>query len=604
MAIGVPVVVSRSLIGENSGSKANFGVVNQISVGTEGRYTVLGVHGFGLLNGKAIANAEDAARALGRTHNSPESIGESIRGSLTVYLWDSKTGNWVILADPFGSGIVFYWVDSQDSSKWAISSSLNDLRNVLTANKVRLEKSLSYLALLGAVGHGGVFPSSYEGVEVLPQFGYFVCNSEQFEIYYYSTFRDNFFDVRQGSPQYYESQLEQLCVEVVENINRVSEYPASAYICHLTGGMDSRTVLSALSATGYLDRYATFTTGAPTTPDMVIARAITRELGLKATQFSGVSTVITPPNVQEAAQWSMLETGGLLSGLANIGLRANPNSVVLSGGYGEFLRGVFGEFALNSSTDKKRLWLRKILLGLGDPTNARIAPGGIFSDEVVERTERVIDDVLSVHRELGLPDDALPELMYFQVKNRYFVGETTRSMSAFAYRFDPLYAKSIFRVSLSCEREKRFLNFVQLDFGRKFNSRLMALPYDTPRISPEYLSQNTDFSPVEFSFDGSPNFVNHYPGPVHRVPGTVSGKITPQIRAEAEQVGMPARFVANCAENQRVISELLGQIDEEVLAKTFRLDALDSLVRKMPDSRPAFRMIQNLHDSLVWYQRR
>lgn len=602
MAIGVPVVVSRSLSGENSGSKANFDVVNQISVGTQGRYTVLGVHGFGLLNDRAIANAEDAARALGRTHNSPESIGASIRGSLTVYLWDSKTGNRVILTDPLGSGIVFYWVDSWDSSKWAISSSLNDLKNVLTSKNVRLEKSLSYLALLGAVGHGGVFPSSYEGVEALPQFGFFVCSSEQFKIAYYSNFREEFFDVRQGSPEYYECQLERLRDEVIENINRVSEYPASAYICQLTGGMDSRTVLAALSATDYLNRYATFTTGAPTSPDMVIARAITRELGLRATQFSGVSTVIAPPNIQEGAQWSMLETGGLLSGLANIGLRANPNSVVLSGGYGEFLRGVFGEFAVDSSVDKKRLWLRKILLGLGDPTNKRIAAGGIFSDKVVERTERVVDDVLSSHVELGLPDDALPELMYFQVKNRYFVGETTRSMSAFAYRFDPLYAKSIFGASLSCERKKRFLNFVQLDFGRKFNPKLMALPYDTPRISPEYLKHNMDFSPAEFSFDGSPKFVDHYPGSVHRIPGSVSSKITPQEHAEAERVGMPARFVANCADNQRVMAELLEQIDQEVLAKTFRLEALDSLVRKMPDSRPAFRMIQNLHDALVWYQ--
>lgn len=575
-----------------------YAVNNADRIVTSGRYDVLGVHGFGILNRRAVADSNDAADALSNVLESPEGLGGGITGALTVYLFDRAKGQMLILPDPLGSGLVFLW---KKSTKWAISSSLPLLIRFLSAQGEEPKKSLGYLAQLGAVGHGGVVPAPYEDVQVLPPFAYVAIGAQGRELLRYPV-KDDYFKVVRGSRRNYDRKLESVASQLIENLNTVSVYPARDYICHLTGGLDSRTVLAGLTRTPYLQRYATFTSGAPNEPDVKIAAMIASELDLTTSRDSGLHTQLIPPNPSEAARWAMHATGGVIAGPAHIGMLAQPDTVILSGGYGEMLRGYYGMFSPDWSADEKERWLTNKLLGPGYDPHGSSPDDHLFAESMIEKGRAHARMFVREVAELGLPSDTLPEYSFLRMRRRYYGGEIARSIASYAHRMDPLYVQDLLNLGFSVDREERLNYFVQLDLGRTLNADLTSLPFDTPRISERYTESRGGF--IERAPSASlptPRVRGHLPERPYFPEATRIITVTAKHREEAARVGMPVRYIANCVANQQAIRDLVSMIGERELSETFNVPRLLEIVNRPPKRRPGFRLLQNMHDALTWF---
>jgi hypothetical protein len=140
---------------------------------------ILGVHGCGTIDGTLVWRTQDAER-VGAMMNATSwaHLGERIRGSLTLYLLDEPRGTIAVLPDPLGAGVVFTFRD-QDS--FAVSSDLQRLSEFLAGRGKRISRSAGYSACLIATGSGGIFPSSYEGIDALDHFQYVLVKADGVE---------------------------------------------------------------------------------------------------------------------------------------------------------------------------------------------------------------------------------------------------------------------------------------------------------------------------------------------------------------------------------------------------------------------------------------
>ena len=596
MAGGYPVLI----LEKEKGLEGSVRAENSYRV-SHGANLILGVHGFGIVRGRAVSQCEDLRQVLktDETEADFRDLGNSIKGSLTLYLADRES-NYYILPDPWGGGLVFYW---EDARYVVASSSLPDLITQLAMLGIRPKKSVGWLATLGVTGNGGIYDSPFEGVRVLDQFLFIrMSKTKGLEILSYESAQRTF-SIDRSQARYAEA-LAEYTTEVAENIAALSEYPATHYLCHLTGGLDSRTVFSALSSTPYLKKYSIYTSGSDNTVDVKIARQVAAEAGVPFTRFSGLVPKLATRNAQENANWAMEETGGVISGPANIGLMENKSTIVLSGGYGEILRGFYGDFEPNQSAEAKIRWLTDALLGIGAPSYSPFKNrGGLFKNSVIEQTRMRATGILKKHEELGLPADTLPEFAYFSLRNRFYVGEITRSISQYALRADPLYAHSLFRLAFTKKRSERMNCFVQLDVARRFNQRLAALPYDKDRIGQDYVQYTVgSFSPQEFSTGTQPHeVVITYP-PARLVGNAAAIRISDQDRKRAEELRIPPRFVANEARNKSRITGLITGEYGSLIETIFNIDVLQAMLKSNRNNRPQLRTLELLANTFSWLE--
>lgn len=572
------------------------GLTSAYRVPRDGRYEVLGIHGFGQVLGHAVATPTDVAAVLRDRAEDPELIGASLRGALTLVLRDSSTGHRLLLADPFGGGIVFMW---RDARRWCASSSLPTLVAFLSGHGVRLRKSLGYAAAVGLIGNGGLFPAPYEDVEVLPQFSYLRQVAGRFEIHRYST-RGEFFTVRRDDAAHYRHMLEAVADDVVTNIDIYSRYPAADYISHLTGGLDSRTILAGLTRTEHLDKYSLFTSGPDYTPDVMVARQVASHFDLRVTDHSGLNVSIAPSSAAQAELWAMFETGGVLPGPAHSGMTGPPDSVVLSGGY-SLLRSYYGaEFDSHAPRADRERWLVDAMLGMASPYRKNF-DGGLFAASVVERVHAMAQDILNEVDDLELPADTLPDHAFFRLRSRYYTGEIQRSLSSFVHRGDALYSKNLLSLAYSAPRAQRIDNFVQLDLIRQLNEELMLLPYDAPRITESYRRARPSLPPETLPVQRATRRRHTLRLQGAHPMGTKSPRPTAAQEAEAQRISAPVRLVLGAEASQQGLRQAIDSLGEDALKATFNVPQLRRLAEVKPRSRPLYRSLNTLNTTVTWF---
>lgn len=572
------------------------GIIAAYRISAGPRYEVLGLHGFGQILGVAVASVADAAAVLRDCHMTPGVIGASIRGALSIVVNDLSTGQRHLLADPFGGGLVFLW---KDARRWCASSSLPTLIAFLASHRIHPRRSLGYAAALGLIGNGGLFPAPYEGIEVLLQFSYICQRDGRAEILRYPGHAD-FVSARRGDDGHYQRMLEVVADEIVENIEVVSQYPATTHIAHLTGGLDSRTIVAGLTRTDQLHRFELFTSGPSYTPDVIVASQVAGHFGLSVTDDSGLRQGISPANATQADLWAMHETGGVLPGPAHVGMTGPADSVVLSGGY-SLLRSYYGtDFDPAAPRADKEKWLVDAMLGVASPYRGQFE-GGLFAPSVIERAYSIAGEMIEELEEWDLPPDVLPDHAFFRVRSRYYTGEIQRSLSPYVHRSDPLYASHLLPLAYCLPRTQRLNGFVQLDLNRQLNQELMLLPYDAPRISDAYRQARPTLPP-----ETTPRGNTSQRRPALRLRsargiGSRSQAPTAAQEAEAQRIGAPVRLVMGAEASQKNLRTVIEDLGDEALKDTFNLPQLRRIAEVKPRSRPLYRSLNTLNTTLSWF---
>ena len=566
---------------------------------SNGRYCILLVHGFGSIFGQAFSTRAELRDILTNRFDNPTEVSRHLQGTVTVAFRDKQTNFIYVATDRFGAGKIFRWA-SPDSSRWAISSSLTDLVAFLQQSGVSVEKSLASAAVVGFVGYSGAISSSpYCDIDTVDQFHYLSISPDG----RISTHEDPHFPALLDSAGLnYDQLLEQVASQVRESVATFSSYDSENYVCQLTGGLDSRSVFAALVSSGFAPRFTTYTYGVAESPDMVIAGQLSAQYGITQSTFSGMRSRVIPQTPADQSIWSLEQTGGLSTVTpVSLGTFPVPNSVVLSGGWGEMYRGGYPDYPARDASDEEKIrWAVNWILRTGSPYGPRIAYGGIFSEQMVDKARNYATTMLGELRDFGLTEDLLPEWMYLRWSTRFNVAETTRAVSPFAHRADPLCVSSMLPLIVSAPFEDRKSGAIQLDLIRTLSPGMERFPFEKPYLTAEYMGSRG----IELASFSKPPTQPLTPS-LRDLPYSIgvhgaSKQTTDADKAEALRVKMPVRFITRAEDNRKRLSDYIAS-EPERISEVFDVSKLNFIADNQPRTRPEYRRLETLTSALDWF---
>ena len=493
---------------------------------------ILGVHGCGTIDGTLVWRTQDAER-VGAMMNATSwaHLGERIRGSLTLYLLDEPRGTIAVLPDPLGAGVVFTFRD-QDS--FAVSSDLQRLSEFLAGRGKRISRSAGYSACLIATGSGGIFPSSYEGIDALDHFQYVLVKADGVEIRDYPL-KNQLFQSRIS----YDECLQEVKDEVVQTTMALLAAPHVTKICHLTDGFDSRLLLAGIRALGGEDSFRFFCLKSPAV-DRKVAEGLAATLGLTMTEYSGADWEVLPGSLEEQILGPLVRSAGILPGAPDIGMKS-AGSLILQGGYGEFYRTFFSTDMTEAVASGGRALAARMWSSRGYPAEGE-SGACLFSDFFAEVARRV-DHSIEAGTSMGLRPDAIPDFLFMRYRNRYFMGTQSREWSAIGSQIDPLYGHAALPVAYAMDFETRTSNIFGFDLLNLLDDQLIKYPYATQAFNWKY--QQLRPVPETHSFAAtSPHFDDRRAPQARRRSGGSVPVATAEQISRADSMRVPSGRVA------------------------------------------------------------
>ncbi|XAS69590.1 hypothetical protein V3C33_10265 [Micrococcaceae bacterium Sec5.7] len=548
---------------------------------------VMASHGVGVVRERLVTRAGEAQRVLDTHAQTPLwSIGQDIKGSLTLYVSEKRTKRVTVLPDPLGGGIIYM---HRDADGTAISSDLGGLVRFLTMLGKPPRKSLAYVASYVATGSGGLIQSSYEGITALEQFAYLEVSSAGVRTRTYPVEAEVF-----QRPSTYKAGLEAVRADVEENIRAIASAGRPVNIAHLTGGVDSRAVLAAILATGVKEQFSFYCSGGPREPDRIVAECLAVHYGLTMSNYSGYSETSLAESFDETLLSRFQHTSGIISGVASA--RGRPGtSTVSSGGYGELFRSSYNHgrpHGKSLAETAERMFGR---VGMSvDPARRLLA------DPLVRELRSRLGAVLGAAAGHDVRSDARLDYVYLNKRNRYFMGEISRSLSPFAARMDPLYSINGAKLALSISGVEREANIVGMDLIEQLSPGLSLLPFDRDRFGGAFGQLRGRPMTKDFEGYGPPEYVSRGDMNADRVGYKVERPTEEQI-TRAVALKMTPRLVAQFPHVQAGLGELIAAIPNGEFGATFNHRSVRLLMQREPGHRVHFRTARNLYAALLWY---
>ncbi len=520
------------------------------------------VHGVGVLEGVLIhATRPPAARPASAE------LGMSLRGVVTLYI-----GREAILPDPLGASLTYIWERGRD---WAISSDLKALVWWLGRRGIHPPKSTLFGTLLVANGFGAFDLTSYQGIRALPALHYIAIEGARFRERAYPLDDYLSHDVSYGEA------LDEVEADITANVWAVATAGFPNVIAHLTGGFDSRLVTAACLRNGL--HFVSFCSGPLASADKRVAQGICRTLGLPMTHSGGYAETATAPSLEARLLDEMNAVSGM-SQLVRTGssVQGQADTIVLSGGFGERLRSLFSV----RGDEPLEVIARDLLGAPAVPMgNERSILAGGPRTVLLSLLEEVLGACQSSWEN---PIDRY-RMRHFQ---RYTIGLTSRRVSEFVPRFDPLYSVAAVRLSLVAGNEALDSRRIIFDLMQRFDERLVGLPFGNgawpPTLQPP---------PLRPFVKGTPVYVDE---PVAPLPLWSGAKpVSARERETIAATGAAAWQVADLAATQALCRVAIGRTPE--LARLFDRRMLNRLIERPPAHRGHLRLLHQLTSTLVWF---
>lgn len=306
-----------------------------------------------------------------------------MRGSLTNYIVNRKSEKIYIVPDPLGLSIVYYYLSP---SLKVYSNSMKEIKKILDLFGYTLTKDINYFYEALVIGNGGIAHTPYEEIHALQPFSYikigdnFIQNVENKRII-------NFIDSIENID--YKDVIKEAKKDIILNINAASNYKTKGKkITQLTGGFDSRLILSALLNQEKEQEFYYFCSGPDGTKDKDIAKELCREYGLTYTDYSGYEITKPVENRIDSFLWSLDYTSG--TSYEAHGNYKNQDNLVISGGLGGLYRSVYGLGADSVEFDSYKSLIKKQWPELDIEQNR-----SIFKGEFIKKFEK---DFLNINR--------------------------------------------------------------------------------------------------------------------------------------------------------------------------------------------------------------
>ncbi|MGO4120512.1 hypothetical protein [Arthrobacter sp. YAF16] len=551
---------------------------------------VVGAHGTGVLRGRLITSTRLASEVVERNPRaSLNELGQDLRGSLTLYILEPAARRLSVLPDPLGGGLVFVWKGDEGH---AVSSDLAALVSFLDLIGAGPKKSLEYVAAYVATGSGGLVESSYEDIVTVPQFSYIEISPAGVVVREYPQ-KGEFFE----STMSYDDSLEVAQGEIESNVSALRESEHSRKIAHLTGGVDSRVVLAAVLAGGQQSEFAFYCSGGPTEPDKMVAESLAVEFGLTMTNHNGLDIRTSPVTLEDQLLWPFQLTSGIISGVAHPG-NAPTETAIASGGYGELFRSFYdkGDPHFGTVRDAAERMFGRLAFG-GD------ARRRLTSEKFLLRAQRQLADVLESAAASGVRPDARLDFVYMNRRNRYYVGEISRSVSAVAARFDPLYSPAGASLGLRIDGKMRHANVIGMDLIERMSPGLSLLPFDTDRFAGAYSDLRGVPGRKPFKSSERPIYDDAKKMQPDNASSLSSVRPSPADIERAVALRMSPRLVTQFPSIRDGLKEIITGLPRGEFDSVFNRRAVSLLIDREPTHRAYYRTARDLYAALLWYAR-
>lgn len=519
---------------------------------------------------------------------SADEIGRQLRGSLSLYLVNKSEKKAMILPDPLGGSIIFYY---QSTSLTMFSSNINSLIRVLNKIGIYPEKTIDYLSEIIGTGNGGFFESSYKDIHALRPFQYVDGIKEHFSIKDYN-WKNEFF----STDKEYNELIDLAVEEIKNNITAVTNHQGATYkIAHLTGGFDSRLVLAGILSTNSSQFYNFFCSGRSNMPDRYTAERLSSEFGLTMTEYSGFNSIKSLDTLEDKFLLPMKYSGGIISALPHEFYEHGSN-IILSGGYGECLR----SFYESRITAQGRDDINSLMIELwGNTFFSNNDEESFFSANFKKRLSQKMELFFKECKELGLREDAYLDYMYLRIRNRYYVGVVSHNWSNFGARFDPLYSLNAFKCALSLPKDLRSANIVGLDIMNKLNSDLANLPFEKEVYNETYIKLRGKAQIRDFSNNNRPEFsLQELVNPINEIK---PNNALPVHIEKAKKLKAPLWQVVELKAVQKQCLEYLSGMKSKEIETVFNKKILLRLLKSELNNRVHIRTVFSIYSLLLWY---
>lgn len=384
-----------------------------------------------------------------------------------LYIHDNNEGWSACLPDPLGGALAF---TLQRDGHVFVSTSTTALTTTAEDHGFNLTKDPLFQIERLLLGNGGLINNSFENVHGIEPFQYVYIADNQAQTRAYKSTSSlmaltNF------------ELFQMLRNEVLSTISALVNSKSAQVISHLTGGFDSRIVLSAILHLGVEDRTLLFCSGPEGSTDRVIADGLSRQFGLRRASGAGLTPAPTT-NMSERLMGPLFASGGITN-TGPLGREVSANVIAMGGGYGEVLRTFYGNREITSEGTLSDELILKRYLPFDSPANKHISPAAIstLGSNLIQNFRRIntiYDD-----------PEFLGDAYYTHTRNRYHIGQSSLLWSRIGSRFDPLYSLAGFELSRRATQSTRAANEIGHDLMESFSSKLLEFPFDYERFSDE-----------------------------------------------------------------------------------------------------------------------
>jgi hypothetical protein len=391
---------------------------------------------------------------------------ENYRGIFTLISLASQAGG-AIASDPLGLGLLFF---GETDDFTAISNRAAVCAQALAPTggpPSRDQVAAGWLAYCGYVLGNA---TGFQGVHALPQ-GSWVEVGPSGEVAVHESHSAPWrFDSSDQNPE--PSELIESVHDDIAAALRAACAAPGPHTADITGGKDSRLILSLLVAEGLADEVEFQTIGDRAQPDVRVALEAAQHLGLRHRTHPPLP--LGEANFEEQLRIHTFQTSGMLGASDLIGRSFPIEHLHISGACGEMLRTNYPAYRDIRDSDHM---LGAFQAGMHFDTL------GLLKPELRAQYNRwAADEFLALPWEV---DEALDliDIFYLRQRLRRWLG-AEQEMN-FSNRFFPLYSLEGVHAAFEIGASKRRAEFIPLELMRRYGGDLLDLPLASGRWTGE-----------------------------------------------------------------------------------------------------------------------
>lgn len=419
-----------------------------------------------LLLGDAIYKSklyQDAHQLISDTVDIEDFV-EKARGCYLLVKVDAQARSVTLLNDPLSLYPV-YWFENERYA--ALSNVPIWMESILGEAGVEVERDGMLAGYDLAIGTGAFGVTGWSEFHLVP-FGTSATMTQAGLDLKEVRSLDRFFTTDKSL----DELIEKSAAEIKENVQAIAGSHYENKVSDITGGMDSRLVLSAIFSQGLKDEFLYHTNGEHPVPDANCALSIMErfELTRIKTKSDYSQSVATDP-INTFKKFIYQSQGSRFIYDRAFETNCIQNHIIKVGG------GLAGGF---KSTYSLRLGeVNEDDLSVDDAVSAMFLPAkGYLSESLLNRLGRELHEELSMLvSRYGLTLKSAMDFFYVLSRNRYFIGVGEFPNSAIRPKVHALYSESLISAAMMLNDNERAGGKLHYELMKKLSPELWVLPF-------------------------------------------------------------------------------------------------------------------------------